>query len=166
VKIQIGVVGNKEVRTKSVWNTALEVGREIARSDAILVCGGLTGVMEAAAKGAKEAGGVTVGIIPGSAKNEANPYIDIAIATGIGYARNAIIAATSDAVVVVGGGPGTMSEIALALNIEKPVVALENSGGVADLLVGKRIDGRMVLSASSPMEAVKLALKKIRLSRQ
>jgi len=159
--MQIGVIGNKEVGTKSVWSTALQVGREIARSDAILICGGLTGVMEAAAKGAKEAGGITVGIIPGSMKNEANPYIGIAIATGIGYARNAIIATTSDALIVVGGGPGTMSEIALALNLEKPVVALENSGGVADLLAEKKIDGKMVLSASSPSEAVKLVVNKV-----
>jgi len=161
VKVQIGVVGNKEVRAKSVWNTALEVGREIARSGAILVCGGLMGVMEASAKGAKEAGGTTVGIIPGYEKNEANPYIDIAIATGIGYARNAIIAATSDALIAVGGGPGTMSEIALALNLDKPVVALEDSGGVADLLAGRKIDEKTVYPVSSPRDAVRLVLNKL-----
>jgi uncharacterized protein (TIGR00725 family) len=102
----------------------MEVGREIARHDAILVCGGLGGVMAAAARGAKECGGFTIGILPGPSIYDANPYIDFPVATNMGHARNAVIAQTSDVLISVGGGYGTLSEIALASKIGKSVVAL------------------------------------------
>ncbi len=158
--MQFGVIGSKEVTSEAIWNVALQVGREIARAGAALVCGGLTGVMEASAKGAKEASGTTVGIIPGNVKSEANHYIDIVIATGIGLARNSIVATTSDAIIIIAGGPGTLSEAAFALNLEKPVVAMRGTGGIADLLADREIDGRTVLSASSPVEAVRLCVEK------
>ena len=160
MKIQIGVIGSKDIHSGNVWDMALKVGREIARAGAILVCGGLTGIMEASARGAKESGGMTVGIVPGNVKSEANPFIEIVIATGIGYARNTIVATTCDIVIIVAGGTGTLSEAAFALNMGKTVIALKGSGGVADLLANKEIDGKLVLSASSPLEAVRLGIEK------
>jgi uncharacterized protein (TIGR00725 family) len=160
MRMQFGVIGSKEVTSETVWNIAWQVGREIARAGAVLVCGGLTGVMEASAEGAKEASGTTVGIIPGNVKSDANPYIDIVIATGIGFPRNSIVATTSDAIIIIAGGPGTMSEAAFALNLGKPVVAMRGTGGIADLLADREIDGRIVLSASSPVEAVRLGVEK------
>jgi uncharacterized protein (TIGR00725 family) len=160
MKMQIGVIGSKDIYSGTIWEAALKVGGEIARAGAILVCGGLTGIMEASAKGAKEAGGTTIGIIPGNVKSEANRFIDIVIATGIGYARNTIVATTSDAVIMIAGGLGTMSEAAFALNLGKPVIALKGTGGVADLLANKEIDGNPVLSASSPAGAVRLGVEK------
>jgi uncharacterized protein (TIGR00725 family) len=100
------------------------VGRALAEAGAVVVCGGLGGVMEAACRGAKEAGGTTVGILPGHDRAEANPYVDVAIATGFGEARNALVVRAADALIAVGGEYGTLSEIALALKARKPVVGL------------------------------------------
>ena len=111
-----------------VWNLAREVGACIAREGAILVCGGTGGVMEAAAGGAKAAGGVTIGILPGASEVDANPYIDIPIITDLGNARNVINVLTSHAIIAVGGAFGTLSEIALALKCGKPVVGLDTWG--------------------------------------
>jgi uncharacterized protein (TIGR00725 family) len=119
----IGVVGAGSC-SGEVAELARQVGSEIARRGAVLVCGGLGGVMQEAARGAKEQGGLTVGILPGSNVTEANAYIDIAVATNMGQARNAIIVETAQALIAVAGGYGTLSEIALALKIGKTVVAL------------------------------------------
>jgi uncharacterized protein (TIGR00725 family) len=100
------------------------VGRALAEGGAILICGGRGGVMEAACRGAKAADGLTIGILPGPHRGEANPYVDIPIVTGIGVARNAIIARTAHAAVAVGGSYGTLSEIAFALAFGVPVVGL------------------------------------------
>jgi len=100
------------------------VGRALAEAGAVLICGGRGGVMEAACRGAKTAGGITIGILPGTDRREANPYVDIPIVTGIGVARNAIIARTAQAAVAVGGSYGTLSEIAFALAFGVPVVGL------------------------------------------
>lgn len=119
----IGVIGAGACPA-AIEELAAQVGREIARSGGIVVCGGLGGVMAAAARGAKEGGGFTVGILPGPAIYDANAYIDFPIATNMGHARNAIIAQTAEALIAVAGGYGTLSEIALALKIGKGVVAL------------------------------------------
>lgn len=103
---------------------AYEVGREIAKRGAILVCGGLGGSMEAACRGAKECGGLTVGIIPVYEKNAANEWVDIVIPTGLGHSRNNLVAATGDGVIGVGGGWGTLSELAIAAKMKKPVAVL------------------------------------------
>lgn len=100
------------------------VGRELGSRGVVLVCGGLGGVMEAACRGAKEAGGLTVGILPGLDRSDANPYVDVVIATGLGEARNALVVNAADAVIAVGGGYGTLSEIGLALRAGKRVVGL------------------------------------------
>ena len=102
------------------------VGREIARRGAILACGGLGGVMEAAARGAKAAGGMTLGILPGLDRREANAFIDVPITTGLAEGRNLVLVRTADAVIALAGEYGTLSEIALALKIGKPVVSLQS----------------------------------------
>ena len=122
-KLRIGVIGPSEA-TAELCSLAGDVGRLIAEAGAILICGGGGGVMEAASKGAKSAGGITVGIIPGTNENEANRYIDIPIITGMGHGRNIINVWSSDAVIAIGGGYGTLSEIALALRTNKPVIGL------------------------------------------
>ncbi|KPJ63105.1 MAG: hypothetical protein AMS15_01775 [Planctomycetes bacterium DG_23] len=122
-KYRIAVIGSGDASERES-RLAEEVGREIGRQGAILVCGGLGGVMESASKGAREAGGLTVGILPGMDSKSANPYIDIPIPTGLGEARNAIVAVSGDAVIAIGGSLGTLSEIAFALKARIPVIAL------------------------------------------
>lgn len=100
------------------------VGRGLAHGGAVVVCGGLGGVMEAACRGAKSAGGSTVGILPGEHRSDANPYVDLALATGLGEMRNALVVRAADALVAIGGEYGTLSEIALALKAGKPVFGL------------------------------------------
>jgi uncharacterized protein (TIGR00725 family) len=101
------------------------LGRGIAQRDAVLICGGLTGVMEHAARGARAAGGLTIGLLSGDDPDDANEYVQVAIATGLGHARNAILARTADGVVAVGGGLGTLSEIALALRNGRPAIGIQ-----------------------------------------
>jgi len=133
---------------------AEEVGRLLAEEGAILVCGGLGGVMEASCRGAKAAGGLTVGILPGQRRNEANDFVDIPLPTGLGVARNALVVGAADAAIAVGGGYGTLSEIGFALRLGVPVVGL-NTWSL------RRKDGETdhLRIAHSPQEAVDLALK-------
>lgn len=119
----IGVIGAGKADEETLA-LAETVGRLIAKRGAMLVCGGLGGVMEAAAKGAKTEGGTTIGILPQNTKESVNPYIDIPVATGFGDGRNVIIVRTADAFIAIGGVYGTLSEIALALKMEKPVIGL------------------------------------------
>jgi len=119
------VGGGKCSGAEAAWAAA--VGRLVAEGGAVLICGGLGGVMEAAARGAKQAGGLTIGILPGSDPEAANPHIDVAIATGMGEMRNALIVRAAGAVIAIGGGWGTLSEIALARRIETPVVGLHDA---------------------------------------
>ena len=115
--------------------TAELVGRLLAEREIVIVCGGLGGVMEAACRGARSAGGTTVGILPGDDRTDANEFVDVAVATGMGEGRNALVVRTADAVIAVGGEFGTLSEIALALRAGKPVVGIATwelaKGGVA-----------------------------------
>jgi uncharacterized protein (TIGR00725 family) len=120
----IGVIGGKRTE-KSLLKEAEEAGRLIAQNGATLVSGGLGGVMEAASKGAKAGGGLTVGILPQNDAKEANQFIDIPIVTGLGIGRNVIIARTADALIAVGGEYGTLSEIAFALQMGKPVAGIK-----------------------------------------
>ena len=142
---QISVVGSG-----SEWEAQAEqVGRLLAERSCTVVTGGGAEVMAAAARGAKQAGGRTIGILPGESPDEANEWIDFAVATGIGHARNLAVAASGDAVIAVGGSWGTLSELAFARQLGRPTVVLE--GGVA-------VEGEGVLRAASPEEAVELAL--------
>jgi len=143
-----------------------ELGRAIVEAGCVLVCGGMGGVMEAAARGghaAREAGGagLVLGILPSDTLDSGNPYCDLVVPTGMGIARNALVVRSADAVILVGGGSGTLSEAAFAWQLGKPVVALTPAGGWGARLAGSRIDDRRtdeVLAAADPREAVRLAL--------
>lgn len=123
-KLRIGVIGGSEINSK-IYKLAYEVGKEIAKNGCILVCGGLGGVMEAVSRGAKENGGITVGILPGTEMEDANPYIDLPIPTGISYARNMIVVLNSDILIAINGKYGTLSEISYANIFGKKVIGLE-----------------------------------------
>ena len=133
---QIGVIGAGNC-DESVAMIAEDVGREIAKRGAVLICGGLGGVMQAAACGAKQEGGTTIGILPGNRREDANPYIDIAILSAMGHARNAIIAQSCDALIAIDGEYGTLSEIALSLKMGKTVVVLESNWEIEGARVAK-----------------------------
>jgi len=143
---RIAVIGGARAEKKHLKRAA-DVGRLIAERGAILVCGGLGGVMEAACRGAREAGGLTIGIIPGDDPGEANPYVDIAIATGLGFTRNSLVALNADAVIAVDGEYGTLSEIAYTIVYGKKVIGLDTW------------DIKGVHAAQSAEEAVSLALE-------
>ncbi len=120
----IGVIGQGRDCSPELLKAAEEVGYHIAQRNAILICGGLGGVMEAACRGAKKGGGTTIGVIPTTQKSDANEFVDIPIVTGFGEARNIIIVRTADALIAVGGRYGTLSEIAFALAFGKPIMGL------------------------------------------
>lgn len=144
-RLRVGVIGGARP-DMAAREAAAKVGELIAKAGAVLVCGGLGGVMEAAALGARRAGGLTIGILPGSSTAEANPSIDVPIATGIGYARNSLVALNADALIAIDGEYGTLSEIAYGVIYGKTVVGL----GTWDI--------RGVIQARTPEEAVRLAL--------
>ena len=144
--IQIGVIGPGQCSAE-IARMAEEVGREIARNGALLICGGLGGVMAAAARGAFEAGGITVGVLPGFSLEDANPSITIPIVTGLSHARNVVVVRSAHVLIAIEGGYGTLSELAIALKIEKPVVGLHTW----DI-------SSKILTAETPREAVKMAL--------
>jgi len=119
----IGIMGPGSPNDSEIVNHARKLGREIARMDWILLTGGrAAGVMEAAARGASEEGGLTIGILPGNSRNQASSYIQIPVVTGMGNARNVINILTSDVIVVCGMGPGTASEVSLAIKMNKPLI--------------------------------------------
>ncbi len=124
-KIAIAVIGG-HVIDKEVEDIAHYIGEFVSEVDAILITGGLDGAMEAAAKGCQQAGGITIGILPGTNKADANPYIDIALPTSIGYARNAIVACCADIIVALPGSHGTSCEISYGLIYNRPVIDLGN----------------------------------------
>jgi len=131
---------------------ARQVGAEIGRKGGVVVCGGGSGVMEAASAGAREAGGTVIGILPGDSTREGNRYLSFAVSTGLGEARNAIIAKTADAMIAVGGEYGTLSEIALALKMGKPVIGLKSW-----VLKPPRELNKTVVTAQTAGEAVEKA---------
>jgi uncharacterized protein (TIGR00725 family) len=131
---------------------AEEVGRLLAGAGAVVVCGGLGGVMEAACRGAKREGGTTVGVLPGLDRGEANAYVDVAIPTGLGEARNVLVVRAADTLIAIGGEFGTLSEIAFALKTGKPVI------GIGTWVLPQRSDA--IWNAASAKEAVSLALER------
>jgi uncharacterized protein (TIGR00725 family) len=124
-RVQISVIGVSE-GDPEILRDAEEVGRGIAEAGAVLVCGGLTGVMEAASRGASAAGGTVLGILPTLSPGDANPYVTHAVATGTGHARNLAVVASGEAVIAVGGEWGTLSEIAYARKLGRPVIAIQS----------------------------------------
>jgi uncharacterized protein (TIGR00725 family) len=151
----ISVIGGSRC-TKEEARLAEEVGAELAKRGVTLVCGGLTGVMEAACRGARSAGGTTVGILPGNNRSAANPYVDIPIVTAIGEARNLIVVSSGQAVIAVSGEYGTLSEIALALRNGIPVIGLNTWS----LSKNGRPDNSIII-AESPKDAVDKAIAAI-----
>ena len=137
-----------------ITELAESVGREIGARDAVLICGGGGGVMEAAARGASESGGLVVGILPSDKEESANSWVDLPIVTGMGNARNAINVLTSHAVIAIAGGPGTLSEIALAIKVGTPVIGLRTWDAAID---GKPYAEPMFHPVTTPEEAVQLA---------
>ncbi|MFQ5745011.1 MAG: TIGR00725 family protein [Acidobacteriota bacterium] len=141
----VAVIGSSEPDSR-LEALAKAVGSVVARGGYRLVCGGLGGVMEAACRGARsvlgEANGRIVGILPGEDKSRANPYVDIAIPTGIGLARNVLVVMAADAVVAVGGASGTLSEVAHAWQLGRPICALLPGGGWAARLAGRQLDNK------------------------
>jgi uncharacterized protein (TIGR00725 family) len=133
---------------------AEEVGRALGRAGAVVVCGGLGGVMEAACRGARAEGATTVGILPGTDRRLANPHLTVAVATGLGEARNVLVVRAADAVIAVGGEWGTLSEIAFALKTGTPVVGLSTWEPAME---GRPVEG--ILPARSAAEAVEAALR-------
>ena len=144
----VAVVGDGQC-SGEVAALAEAVGRELAQRGAVLVCGGLGGVMEAACRGAKAAGGLTVGILPGTARGEANRYVDIPIVTGLGEARNVLVVQSAQAVIAVHGEYGTLSEIAHALKLGIPVVGLHTWE-----LAKEGQPRQAIVRAHTPQEAV------------
>ena len=149
----IAVIGGGDPPAHAL-EQAEAVGRELARRGAAVVCGGLGGVMEAVCRGAKSAGGTTIGILPANDPHTANPYVDIPICTGIGYARNIIVVRTGRAVIAIDGAFGTLSEIGHALGDEIPVVGLDTWH-----FSNTERNDESLLRASTPEEAVELALR-------
>lgn len=148
----IAVIGGSQPSSKEA-KLAEAVGRELAKQGAILICGGLGGTMEAACKGASAEGGVTVGILPGNNRQEANPYVQIPIVTGMGYARNIAVVKSAQAVIAIGGNYGTLSEISHALQSGIPVIGLKTWS----LSKNGRQDNSIIV-VNSPAEAVSKAL--------
>ena len=152
----ISVIGSSNPTTREHMELAEEVGRELARRDIMVVCGGLSGIMEAVCWGAKAEGGTTIGILPGRAAADANSYVDIPIVTSMGYSRNVIVVHTGAAVIAVGGAFGTLSEIAHALSDGIPVIGLKTwplttSGDGSDM-------NGSIIQADSAVDAVDKAL--------
>jgi len=145
-KLRIGVIGGAQADKES-RQKAFRVGQLIAEKGAILVCGGLSGIMEVASRGAKEAGGLTLGILPGNSTDDANVYVDIPVATGLGYARNSLVAMNSDVIIAIDGRYGTLSEIAYGCIYGKKIIGIGTWN----------IDG--VIKVKSPEEALAEALK-------
>jgi uncharacterized protein (TIGR00725 family) len=172
MKYLIAVIGTAASYNGNPGQTALalahETGKLIAERGAVLITGGRNGVMEAASRGASEAGGITVGILPGLDKTDANPYVDIVLPTGFGNARNTFTMRAADVAIMVGGGAGTLNELTISINERlTPVIVLEGSGGWADRIRAIAYDGKflderrlyLILFASSPQDAVEQAMQ-------
>jgi uncharacterized protein (TIGR00725 family) len=155
-RTQISVIGASE-GDEEILGDAEAVGRGIAEAGAVLVCGGLSGVMEAASKGAAEAGGVVIGVLPSLSPADANPYVTHAVPTGTGHARNLAVVASGEAVIAVGGEWGTLSEIAFARKLGRPVVAMRSW-----MLRNRAGTDPGIIEAEAPEEAVRLALEAAR----
>lgn len=149
-RLQISVIGAGTC-SEDTAEQAFNVGKHVALNRAVLICGGLGGVMEHAARGAKMHGGQTVGILPGFEISDASPYIDIAVPTGISHARNVLVVRSGMACIAVEGSYGTLSEIAIALKLGKPVIGLNTWDVSPDIII-----------AETPEEAVTKAIEQIR----
>ena len=164
-KPQILVIGNNTNGcTPKHEQMAYDIGAEVAKSDCTLVTGGLGGIMTAASHGAKDANGLTVGIIPQDDSSEANEYCDVVIPTGMGFARDFLNASSADGVIIVGGGSGTLSEVCASYMYKKPMVAIRNMNGSVEQYIDGYLDHRenvKIFGADTPKEAVQKILELI-----
>jgi uncharacterized protein (TIGR00725 family) len=151
----IAVIGGGQCSPEEA-KLAEAIGRELAKRGAILICGGLSGIMEAACRGASSEGGITIGILPGDNSRQANPYVQIPIVTNIGYARNVIVVKSAQAVIAIDGSYGTLSEIGHALQFNIPVIGLNTWS----LSINGQPDNSIIL-AKDPTEAVDKAFNSI-----
>jgi len=164
-KRQILVIGhNDNGCTPKHEKIAYETGVEVAKSDSVLISGGLGGVMRAACHGAHDAGGITVGIIPQDDPSLANEFCDIVIPSGMGLTRDFLNALSADGIIIIGGGSGTLSEMCAGYMYKKPMVAIRNLGGSSEKFIDQYLDHRenvKIIGADNPKEAVKIILEKI-----
>lgn len=164
IKGSISVIGSGSIDSETA-DICERLGREIANTGYLLVCGGMGGVMRAVCKGCKETGGTTMGILPVPRKNAGNEYLDIIIPTNLGDGRNLLVVLSGDGVIAVGGMSGTLTELSYAWMYNKPIVALSQVEGWSSKLIGKKIDGRRsdtINGADTPEDAVKLLLTLIK----
>lgn len=165
----IGSAGNEEYSGKKpaqrAFDAAYEAGRYLAKKNAILICGGKGGIMESACRGAKEENGITVGVVSGNNRNTSNGYIDVEIVSGIiNCAEESLIISMSDGIVAIGGGSGTLQELAVAYRLQKPVVAIRGINGWANSLANTYLDERKLMkiaSAKDAKSAIDMIFKKI-----
>ena len=152
----ISVIGASEI-DKHTENLTIELGRLLAKNNYAVSCGGLSGVMEAICRGAKEEGGLTIGIIPYKEKKSANKYVDIVIPVPFSQARNIVVVLSGDACIAIAGKAGTLTEIALAWIYKKPIVALTGVGGWSSEMANRKVDDRrsdLVYGVKTPQEAL------------
>ncbi|OQX84311.1 MAG: TIGR00725 family protein [Candidatus Omnitrophica bacterium 4484_49] len=157
-KLRVGVIGGSNP-SQEMLNIAYEVGKLLALKGFVIVCGGLGGVMEAVCKGAKDEDGVTIGILPTRNLRDANPYVDIPIATGLGEARNILVVLNSDVIIAIDGAYGTLSEMAYALLYEKPVIGIRSWE-----LFKKGKREKNIIYVDTPQEAVEKLLQVLKLT--
>lgn len=157
LKIAIGVIGGSIISEEDSI-LAYEVGKHIAQNNAVLICGGLGGTMEAASRGAAENGGIVVGVLPGEEKNSANPFVHIALPSGMGIGRNILVIRSSDVLISFPGSYGTLSEIALALNSGKTVIYMPGTWNISKI---GQVNSSLFKEAFDAPQAVGLALNAI-----
>ncbi len=152
----VSVIGASEI-TKEIRDKTIEIGRLIAKNNYAIACGGLSGVMEAVCKGAKEEGGFTIGIIPFLEKSAANKYVDLVIPCPFSHARNIVVVLTGDVCLAISGKAGTLSEISFAWIYQKPIVALMNIEGWSSKIANKKLDDRrsdIIYGVKTPKEVI------------
>lgn len=165
--IQIGVIGDSQIRSELQFKVAYEVGKELANSNAVLICGGRGGVMKAACKGVFDSGGISVGILPTDEKDpEVNEYLTVRIPTHLRWGRNFLIPLASDGVIAIGGGAGTLSELSYTWMYNKPLVCITSVPGWSKEIAERRVvddrtDTITILTAENGKNAVNKILKAI-----
>jgi len=174
-RLQIGIIGSagpeeypkKGAPAEKIFRLAYELGKLVARNNALLVTGGKGGIMESAARGAKDAGGTTIGVVQGSQRLTSNAYTDVEVVSGMAATgEETILVLMCDGLIGIGGGAGTLQELAIAYRNQKPVVLLNSQKGWSKSLAGTYLDSRKKIkfrSADSPQKAVKMLLQQIRL---
>ncbi|MFX1577064.1 MAG: TIGR00725 family protein [Promethearchaeota archaeon] len=153
------MIGSSGGISREISALAEEVGQEIGRRGAVLITGGKDGVMEAASRGAKKVDGITIGILPEHDESKANPFVDVTIPTGIGYARNYVNILASNAIVSIAGAAGTLSEIGYAIALEKRLILLKGTGGVTELIIKNQsiFPQADIHIAETPKDAIDIA---------